>query len=117
VQTSLRFVEGPPRRVYIKDELRNGWGDQFGRPRNAVVGSDSYVRTALAKPGWELVKMKVRLPGGTLRLRARGPVVGATIVLRVVGGTGRYARARGTNTLRLRDLVNLNDYELRLPSS
>jgi hypothetical protein len=122
VETSFRFVDRAPKgmlnkgdAMYVKDELRNGWADQFGRPRNAVVGSDSWVRLGLAKPGWELVRVKVTLPGGTLRLRALGQLSG-TIVFRVVGGTGDFANARGTMKWQQRGNVpNLNDYSLRLP--
>lgn len=121
VETSIRIVDRPPKgtvnkgdAVYAKDELRNGWADQFGRPRNAVVGRDSWVRTGLAEPGGSLDKLNVTLPGGTLRLRARGRMTSQTILFHVVGGTGRFADARGTMTWQRRSGPNLNDYHLQL---
>ena len=122
IEASIRFVDRPPKgtsnqgdAVYVKDELRNGWSDQFGRPRNAIVGRDSMIRIFLAKSGWELDKLNVTLPGGTLRLRARGRLHNQTIFFHVVGGTGRYANARGTMTWQMRGSnPNLNDYHLQL---
>ncbi len=106
VETAIRFVDRPPKGVlnkgdaiYVRSVLRNGWTHQFGRPRNAVVGRDSWVRTGLSKPGWELITVKVWLPGGTLRLRGRGQFYGQTTC---------KVQERS-------NLPSLNDYELRLP--
>ena len=125
VETSFRFVDHPPKgtgtlsegdALYVTHRLRNAWAGQFGRPRNAVVGSDSGVEIGLAKPGWTLMKVKVRLPGGTLRLRARGQFCCGVVLLRVVGGTGDFADAHGTMKSQQRGSVpNLNDFALRLP--
>jgi hypothetical protein len=121
IETSIRFVDRPPKgtpnkgdTVYVKDELRNGSAGQFGRPRNALVGRDSMVRTFLAKPGWELDTLNVTLPGGTLRLRARGPMQNQAMLFHVVGGTGRYANAHGTMAWQMRGTANLNDYQLEV---
>jgi len=59
-----------------------------------------------------------KLPGGTLRGTAR--IAGATTVrsVRVVGGTGNFANARGTLTVRDQNGSAqgvLNIYRLRLP--
>ena len=98
--------------MYVKSVLRN-WKAQFGRPEAAVVGSDTWVYTRLATGS--LATATVKLPGGTLRLRGR---VGSSQprVVPVVGGTGHFENARGTNKLRSRvDGKALNDYTLRLP--
>jgi hypothetical protein len=62
----------------------------------------------------------VRLPGGTLRLQGRVP--GTIMANRTgwgppwSGGTGRYAKARGTCWVRWRPTIaDWNDYRLRLP--
>jgi Dirigent-like protein len=123
--TSFRQVEHWPEgaknegdRLYVKSELRNGWGRQFGHPQDAVVGRDSWVWTTLATPGWSLVIATVELPGGTLRLRGRVHSTQSLRVVPVVGGTGRFANARGTCKVQERSsLPSLNDYKLRLTSS
>jgi hypothetical protein len=72
---------------------------QFGRKRGAVVGSDSttwrYISaTTIA------IRAKVKLPGGTLTIRGRMRVDDTPgFVLPVIGGSGAYARARGTITV------------------
>jgi Dirigent-like protein len=120
--TGFRLVDREPKGVeskgdvlYVKAVLRN-WSAQFHRPENAVVGSDSWVLTALASPGWSLVKATVKLPGGTLRLQGRAHVSSYVRFVPVVGGTGRFANARGTVRVQERaSLPSLNDYRLRLP--
>ena len=120
--TSFRQVDRAPKGVlsngdamYVKSVLRNGFA-QFDLPRNAVVGSDSWVLTTLATPGLTLATATVKLPGGTLRLRGRIQSSHYGRVVPVVGGTGRFDNARGTNKFRNRsDGTALNDYTLRLP--
>ena len=128
ITTSTRFTG---KKLYVRHELRNGFRGQFGRPQNAVVGSDAWVVTRLppverrvgnafvVTPGGALVRANVRLPGGTLRLQGRVP--GTSFVpqtggsVPVVGGTGRYAKARGTIRVRWRPTIaDWNDYTLRL---
>ena len=58
-----------------------------------------------------------RCPGGTIRLSGRGTTV-VNESLRVVGGTGTYAGARGVVEVRALDLRSgraLNVYRLQLP--
>ena len=89
---------------------------QFGKPKNAVVGSDDAVYT-LVSPTQANARITVKLPGGTLRGTAR--VVGSALpTIRVVGGTGTFASARGTGEIRRAPAgVNgvLNVYRLQLP--
>jgi hypothetical protein len=121
--TSFRQVDLPPKGVesrgdmmYVKAVLRN-WSRQFHRPPNAVVGSDSWIYTALRSRGWSLVKAVVKLPGGTLRLYGRVHVSSYVRYVPVVGGTGRFANARGTCRVQERaSLPSLNDYRLRIPT-
>jgi Dirigent-like protein len=119
--TSFRLVDREPKGVeskgdvlYMKSVLRN-WSAQFHRPANAVVGSDSWVLTALARPGWSLVKATVKLRGGTLRLQGRVHWSANPRFVPVIGGTGRFVNARGTVRVQERaSLPALNDYRLRL---
>jgi hypothetical protein len=123
--TSFRVVDRAPKGVkngvwsqgdvmYVESVLRN-WKAQFGRPEDAIVGSDSWVYTRLATPGLSLATATVKLPGGTLRLRGRFGSSQPHFVP-VVGGTGRFENARGTNKFRNNRLDGgaLNDYTLRL---
>jgi len=92
---------------------------QFGRPRGAIVGSDTWIVTFVIAPLGKLdVKSTTRLPGGTSR--SRGALSGAqtTGSLRVTGGTGTYANARGTIGLRNLNASGsrgLSVYRLQLP--
>ena len=54
------------------------------------------------------------LPGGTVSFRRTGPLAPTTRVT-VVGGTGRYAGARGTLLVSVRGETTFNTYTLRLP--
>jgi hypothetical protein len=124
--TSFRVVDRAPKGVkngvwsqgdvmYAKSVLRN-WYLAFGLPEGAVVGSDSWVYTTLATAGLSLATATVKLPGGTLRLRGRIGSRRTIRVVPVVGGTGRFENARGTNTTRARlDGTALKDFTLRLP--
>lgn len=63
------------------------------------------------------MKLTVKLPGGTLRaagrVRENGP-----LLIRVLGGTGDFANARGTSearSLNASGTLSLNVYRLKLP--
>lgn len=98
-----------------KTTLRNAVA-QFGKAKGAVVGSDAGIYTFLS-PTVVNMKVTVKLPGGTLRGTAR--IEGNTLpVLKVVGGTGAFAGARGTGQIKKAPAgVNgvLNTYRLQLP--
>jgi hypothetical protein len=94
--------------------LRNAVA-QFEKPKGAVVGSDSYSITLTAPPR-ALVKARVKLPGGTLRLQGEASLAVNVIKVPVVGGTGAFAGARGTSAVsELSGGRSLNVYRLRIP--
>jgi hypothetical protein len=91
---------------------------QFGEPKGTVVGGDYSVFTFTSSHAGTL-KVRVTLPGGTLRVSGRrwkgqkGPITDS-----VVAGTGSFLGARGT--VYVRDLDrngthSINVYHLRLP--
>jgi len=87
---------------------------QFGRAKGAVVGSDRAVFTVLSPP-WSSVKVKVRLPGGTLLVQGRVRIGQLRAVVPVLGGTGRFANARGSCEVRSLLDRSINIYRLRIP--
>jgi hypothetical protein len=101
--------------IRARSTLRNAVA-QFGRPNGAVVGRDVGVVTMVA-PAEGSTKVTATLPGGTIR--SSGKDTGAlNQSLRVIGGTGRFAGARGVVEVRLLDLRTrraLNVYRLQLP--
>ena len=118
------IVDRPPLRAPSKGDvvlerstLRNSVR-QFGRAKGAVVGSDTGRYTIVSsRPPVVRLRLTVKLPGGTLRGTDR--IEGnAPPTIRVVGGTGSFANARGTLTVR-DDTAGapgvLNIYRLRLP--
>jgi hypothetical protein len=117
-------VDKPPKGVPNKGDavreesvLHNAVA-QFGRPKGAPVGSDVGIyRVTATNPVRMSVTVIARLPGGTLRGTAQ--VAGNTVpTIRVVGGTGAFANARGTGDVRPysgRPRGVLNIYRLRLP--
>jgi hypothetical protein len=87
---------------------------QFGKPVGAVVGSDDSVLT-LTSSTTATVSGVARLPGGTLRFKGGGHLSnGASPPIPVIGGTGRYAGARGTVVVGPGN-TPLNTYRLTLP--
>ena len=81
------------------NRLRNATG-QFGRPKGALVGQSrgrfTFVSgTNMRVDGW------TTLPGGRLHIRGLTSALGYELLtMRVVGGTGAFAGARGTVTVR-----------------
>jgi hypothetical protein len=95
--------------------LRNA-SAQFGKPKGAVVGTDTYNIT-ITTPPVALFKVQVKLPGGTLRIYGRDSLKSPSpIAVPVVSGTGAFAGARGTALASgLSGGRELNVYRLRLP--
>jgi hypothetical protein len=89
---------------------------QFGRPKGALVGSD-VVTLTFQSLTMGAVKVIAKLPGGTLR--AAGPIShagDARATIRVTGGTGVFAGARGTvSSTQLTRERDSNLYRLQLP--
>ena len=80
--------------------LRNAVA-QFGRPKGATVGSDVWITTIVIPPfGKADVKAATTIPGGTIRAVGTVTATETMGTFRVVGGTAKYARARGTLSLR-----------------
>jgi hypothetical protein len=87
---------------------------QFGKPVGAVVGSDYSVLT-LTSSTTATVFGVARLPGGTLRFKGGGHLSnGPSPPIPLIGGTGRYAGARGTVVVGPGN-TPLNTYRLTLP--
>jgi hypothetical protein len=101
--------------IRARSTLRNA-AAQFGRPKGAVVGRDVGVVTLVSSTEGN-VKVTTSLPGGTIRSSGKDtPVPNQS--LRVIGGTGTFAGARGVlevRTLDLRSRRALNVYRLQLP--
>jgi len=95
------------------DVLRNAL-PQFDRPEGAVVGTDRYVKIAVASQtiSFDFV---ASLPGGTVHAHAEGKI-GSAPRLPIVGGTGRYAGATGVvEGLHLANGKKVNIYRLQTP--
>jgi hypothetical protein len=86
---------------------------QFGRPKGAVVGSDRGTLSMLGRSRGRSVGV-AKLPGGTIRFRGSGKL-DPRVSLRVVGGTGDYAGARGTLVVAQSGNTTYNTYTLKLP--
>jgi len=92
---------------------------QFGRPMGAVVGSDLAVVTIVSNTALSLrerIRAAVKLPGGTIRID--GVTTESKRTVRVIGGTGAFAGARGTCEIRNLEPDGdpaLNIYRLRFP--
>ena len=117
VSTSGVLHDRPPKGlskgdVYAgRDNLTNVV-PQFGKPVGAVVGSDQSTLTLTSATTGRVTGI-ARFPGGTVTFSGQGKL-GANARLSVVGGTGRYAGARGTLITGSGDSP-LNTYRLALP--
>ncbi len=101
--------------LLARSVLRNAVA-QFGRPKGAVVGGDVGVVTMVAATEGN-TKVTATLPGGTICSSGKD-TGGVNQPLRVTGGTGKFAGARGAVEVRLLDLRTrraLNVYRLQLP--
>ena len=100
--------------IWQKSVLRNAVA-QFGKPKGALVGSDTGTYTVVSLTQGD-VKVTTRLPGGTVRAAGRTGRERVQVI-RVTGGTGDFANARGTVEVRSlgSDTRALNVYRLRLP--
>jgi hypothetical protein len=116
---SLREIDAAPKGraepgdgISTVSRLYNGVV-QFGRKKNAVVGTDR-ARLTLQRDGSLRISGTATLPGGTIRFDGR--VSGGqamTVVIQVVGGTGRYENVKGTLAVTdLDDRTSINVYRL-----
>jgi hypothetical protein len=85
---------------------------QFGRNAGAAVGTE-HSSLELPSRTMAVVSGVVTLPDGTIAYRGRGRL-GSNVPIPVVGGTGRFAGARGTLTVG-NGTSPLNTYRLTLP--
>ena len=121
VLTSVRSINAPPKGVregeiiFLTDQLLNVM-PQFGRPARASVGSDQGTLTVVSATTARLVGT-ASFPDGTIKLNGLIPLAGnRPTVIPVVGGTGRYAGARGADTQPAPGgNTELNTYRLTLP--
>jgi hypothetical protein len=101
--TSSKVDDRPPKGLGVGDgqfttsQLRNAVA-QLGKPKGAVVGSDSGTMTIAGERSIR-VDVVTRLPGGTIVMRGLIRPAPAGVALPVTGGTGRFAGARGTMTI------------------
>jgi hypothetical protein len=101
--------------LQAKSNLRNE-RPQFGRPKGALVGSD-VATLIIESETMGAARVTAKLPGGTIRSSGRVTHGGdAKAEIRVTGGTGVFAGARGTVSSRqLTRERDLNIYRLQLP--
>jgi hypothetical protein len=97
---SIRTIDTAPKgtanagdAIVMADRLTNEVA-QFGKRKGAVVGRDQ-ARMTLLRDGSLRVTGTATLPGGTIRFAGRIDQTGRSATVPVVGGTGRYERARG----------------------
>ena len=101
--------------IVNRDRLVNAVA-QFGRKKGATVGADR-TTTTFTSADTAVITGTVTLPGGTLTLG--GKLIGLTngeLAVRVVGGSGKYAHAKGMLTVGTEPDNVLNTYRLVLPS-
>jgi len=101
--------------VDSRDDLMNA-APQFGQRSGARVGTDvgrfTYTPTHTATYAGV-----TNLPGGTVRVRGMAFAHDGNVVIRVVGGSGKFKGATGFLTIGLGHAKtrSLNTYELTLP--
>jgi Dirigent-like protein len=103
-------------RITSTDRLYN-LVPQFGKPTGALIGSDSGTFTVRTRKAATFGGI-ARLPGGTIMVRGRLVLGSARSTLAVVGGTGRFSRARGTvsvTTVNASKGLARNVFRLTLP--
>lgn len=81
--------------VFRSDSLLRNAVVQFGKHKGAAVGRDT-ARGVLESNTLATLSVKATLPGGTISCRGKSHKGVATTTLRIVGGTGVFARATGT---------------------
>ena len=123
ITTSARAQDLPPQglgagdTIFTTSRLENAVS-QLGKPRGAVVGHDRGT-IRLTGPNAGAADGIATLPGGTIHFRGPIRVVSAKVEqIPVVGGTGRFAGARGTLTTTLLSSDGVrsgNIYRLTLP--
>jgi ABC-type sugar transport system substrate-binding protein len=119
ILVSLKTTDVEPKGVVSRGDhndyrnvLRNAVA-QFGKAKGARVGSDSG-RLTFTGAHTARYSGTARLPDGTLIVRGTVRSVGKSLQYPVVGGTGRYASARGTLTVGTGDERAPNVYRLVL---
>jgi hypothetical protein len=85
---------------------------QFGREAGVAVGTERST-LVLTSNTTAVVHGVVALPGGTIVYGGKGRL-GSSAPIPVIGGTGAFARARGTLTVGIGNSP-LNTYRLTLP--
>jgi hypothetical protein len=78
--------------IVVESRLRNAVA-QFGRPKGAVVGRNTWVFTIRTPTSAHLI-LESRLLGGGLQASGRVRL-GARQTFPITGGTGRFANSRG----------------------
>ncbi len=107
---------GPRNDVVVEhDALVNAKPGQFGQPVGAPIGSD--VATITYRTNTSLVIRASASPPGGPSPGAGGGAVrpGRPTVVPVVGGTGAFAGATGTETIGTSSVSPLNTYRLSIP--
>lgn len=109
----------PPRgpskgdRYLVHDRLLNA-AVQFNKGIGSLVGRD-YSVLILTGPSTGTVTGVATFPDGTIRFEGSGHVsAGASPPIPIVGGTGKYARARGTLIVGAGS-EPMNTYRIKLP--
>jgi hypothetical protein len=100
--------------IAMRDRLVNAKA-QFGKKKGAVVGSDHGTMTFTGAHTARFSGTAV-LPGGTLRLDGKVVPVTNGLVIPIIAGTGRFAKAKGFVVVGHGDKTAPNTYVLTLPT-